>query len=823
VTRAYQYRRWRQGRRRPRGRTQSGNLLLFGATPAFILIFALVIGVVGASTAYYNQVHEDVHPLHEAIDMRGGGARIFDRNGVLLYEFLDEDYGRQERVSLDEMSEWVKIATIASEDASFYSNPGVNPRGLARAALENLRPGDDFMEGTGGSSITQQLIKQIYFDPDERAARSYDRKLREIILALEFNRDYSKDQILEWYLNEIPYGGVFIGIEAASQGYFSIPASELSLAQAAFLAGLPQSPADHDPFTNFRSAKHRQHEVIDLMVKHGFIDRELGNWAKLERIELEPKPWPLLAPHWVQYVGDHIRMTMGDEALYRSGLDVVTTLDLELQDDLNEVLERHLQTYEHMAGGHNGSIVAIEPETGQILVMIGSRDYFREDIDGHVNNALGLNSPGSALKPFTYTATLEMGWSPEWPIVDTRITYREPGGPAFSPTNPAGGTSGVMPMRRALGNSLNIPAFKAILWAGVPETIETMKRMGITTLDRELGPSLTLGGVDVRLIDMVYGYSVFANYGEMVGVPAARHLPDGNRKLDPVPILTITRRNGEVIVDNTQPMRERVLGAEYAYLMTDILHRDENRTMTFGVGSNLNIPGFDAAVKTGTSAPFEDSSGIGETWAIGYTQDIAIGVWIGNADNTPMNPSLTSGTIAGQTWHDSMVRALHDKEPREWERPPGIVEATVCVPSGLPPVPGTRCPTVTGLFAAEALERMREGTWWGGKPLTTSMPASQLVSRIPAEITGWRRYLAEEYLRHYRAGGGSSGGNQTSSPGSSQPWQPPPPPGPPGQQGGGPPGQQGGGPPGQGGGGPEPGGEPPAQEPAVPSLPGQGN
>jgi len=743
MIRSYRYRRWRQVRQRKATHVATRPLMMLFAFPLLLAVFAMMVGTT-IGMGYYADIGHGVTSPEEAIANRGGGARIYDRNGTLLYEFLDPDYGIHDPVKLQDISPWVPKATIAAEDASFYSNPGVNVRGLVRAASENLRPGDGFLQGTGGSSITQQLVKQIYFTKDEREQRSIGRKVKEAILALEITRSYDKDQILEWYLNEIPYGGTLVGIEAASEGYFGIPSKDLTLGQAAFLAGLPQSPARYDPMTNFDEALGRQHEVIDLMVKHHFITPDMGAWAKLEQIRLNPQPQPFLAPHFVEYVADYIKQTLGERALLHGGLEVTTTLDLDLNNKVNASLEKHLEAYEKSSNGHNGSVVIINPPTGQILAMVGSRDYFRDDIDGKVNNALALNSPGSTLKPFTYATAFMQGWGPEWPIVDSPIAYTEADGDVFSPRNRDGRVRGVMPAKQALGNSFNIPAFKTILWTGVDNVVATAKSMGITTLDRPLGPAMTLGGVDVKLLDMVYGYSVFANNGVQVGQPSTLALPGGNRALDPVSVLKITNRRGETLVDNTAPQHKFVIAPEYAYMITDILSNDENRQITYGRGSNLNIPGYRVAAKTGTSEPYEKSHLIGDTWTFGYTPDVAVGVWVGNSDNSPM-VNILSTTIAGSTWHDAMVAALAGKPARDWVKPDGIVDATVCVPSGIVATPGANCRTVTGRFAKQALED-RPANWWGGQ---VSSASSVSANAIPADISGWKRYLAEEYLQRY--------------------------------------------------------------------------
>jgi membrane peptidoglycan carboxypeptidase len=755
--------------------TRGGHKALFAVllAPILIVTAASCVGLVGLAATYYGDVRGGVGTPEEAIAARGGGARIYSRDGTLLYEYLDENYGREERVPLDKVSPLIQNATIAAEDASFYDNPGINVKGIARAGIENFQPGDDFLQGTGGSSITQQLVKQLYFTPEERQKRSLTRKLREAALAVHLTESYSKQQILEWYLNEIPYGGVLTGIEAASEGYFGIPATDVTLAQAAFLAGLPQSPAAYDPFEHMDAAKTRQIEVLDLMAKHGYITQTDADWAKLEQIELHPKPQPFLAPHFVLYVGDYIKSTLGEDALLHGGIDVWTTLDYNLQTKANDYLEQHIEQYEQSSNGHNGAVVVMQPETGQILAMVGSRDYFREDVQGTVNNALALNSPGSTLKPFTYATAFEQGWSPDWPIVDTTINYSEADGKVFSPRNPDGRTRGIVPLKQALGNSFNIPAFKTILWVGVQNMVNTAKAMGITTLDRQLGPAVTLGGTDVKLIDMVFGYSTFANNGVMAGAPTTQSLPEGNRKLDPISVLLVKNRNtGAVLLDNTTPRYEYTIAPQYAYMITDVLSNDQNRQITYGAGSSLNIPGWRVAAKTGTSEPYEDSRKIGDTWTFGYTPDIAVGVWVGNSDNSPMD-NIFSTTIAGATWHDVMVAALVGKTPRDWVKPDGIVEATVCVPSGIVKQPGMNCPSVTGMFAADALAKQNDH-WWGGQPVGETVDGNS-VNSVPAEITGWKRYLADEYLRSYRGGGGSVPPPRTNPPAPAPAAQPPAP------------------------------------------------
>jgi membrane peptidoglycan carboxypeptidase len=742
--RAHYHRRWRRHHLAEDDSLPRPLFLLAGVSVPVAFVITLLVFI---ALSYYTGVSSGLKTPAEVIASRGGGAKIFDRNGVLLYEFLDEERGYQEWVKLEDVSPWMIKATLAVEDPSFYSNPGINFRGLLRAAYENFVPGEDFFKGSGGSSITQQLAKMLYFTPEERAERTVPRKLREMTIAFELTRRYDKDQILEWYLNEAPYGGAFIGVEAAARHYFSVSAKDLSLTQAAFLAGLPQSPSRYDPISRFEAARQRERQVLDLMHDHGFISAAEIWMAKIEEIELHLSSPPFLAPHFVMYVGDYIKATLGEDALYRGGLEVWTTLDLALNLRANAELEKHVRQFEASTDAHNGSVIVIDPTTGQILAMVGSRDYFRDDIQGQVNDVLSLNSPGSALKPFTYVTAFMEGWSPDWPVVDTPINYREEDGTVFTPRNPGKGqTYGVLPVKKALGNSLNIPAFKTILWIGVDKMVATARAMGITTLDRQLGPAITLGGVDVTLLDLTYAYSVFANNGSMAGARTTLSLPQGNRQLDPICVLQATDRHGNVLIDNTKPETLPVIGPQYAYLITSILSDDSNREMIFGQGSVLNIPGWQVAVKSGTSQPFKASpedptKPTSDTWSVGYTRDVAVGVWIGNNDNSHMK-NIYSTTIAGATWHDITLIALEGKRPHEFVRPEGLVEATVCVPSGIPVTENIGCAAVTGLFAADALQRQAKDHW-GGEEIAAC------PSCIPEQLTEWKRYLAQEYLRYF--------------------------------------------------------------------------
>ena len=779
-------------RRRSRRRRSNGNggglhlgrwvWILAGLLALFVVG---AVATAGGSLLYGKKKYDEfvinvVPPEQLLADLPRGGARIYDRNGVLLYEFIDEFGGLRRPVPLEDISRWVVLATIATEDASFYENNGLNVRGLARAGVENLSPfgGSDFFEGTGGSSITQQLAKNVYIPKEERAARTVERKLKEAAIALELTERYTKDQILEWYLNSISYGGIYVGIEAASEGYFGKQASELTLPEAALLAGIPASPARYNPLTNEAIAIARQHEVLGLMVRHGIIGEVEAARARSTELEFKANRFDIEAPHFILgRIAEEISERFGERALYEDGLEVVTTLDLGLQREAERILEEKISEFEESSDGHNGAFYAMDPKTGQILVYVGSRDYFREDIEGRNDNAISLNSPGSTLKPFTYMTAFMQGWSTGAGILDTPTKVIDPAtGDFFQPRNPSGTYQGVIPAGDALGNSLNIPAFKAILFAGVENTMAVYKQVGITTLDNPLGygPSLTLGGVDVKLEDMVLAFSVLANNGVMRGQDALERYDPGERTIDPVALLRVSDHAGTVLYQFEEPTERRVVGPNFAYLITAILSDPDTQCLTFGCGG-LNLPGRTSAQKTGTSEPYEDSREIGDTWAFGYTPDLVAGVWAGNADNSPM-VNITSTRISWRSWRDFMAFA-HDHlqiAPSTFESPGGIESRELCWPSGM--LPTKYCPTAaryTGLFAEELLEgddddlARLEDTWWQPVDIDTrtgllaapDTPATFVSREVrlvlpPEEIEEWdglKEWATEVNITHQLA------------------------------------------------------------------------
>ena len=735
---------------RARAELQSGNnggvsirsklLILLGAIFLFVALAggAAAGGLAIYGFSRYNEIADSVVPPEELIaQLPSGGARIYDRNGELLYEFIDEFTGLRRPVPIEAISQSLILATISVEDPSFYENNGLNTRGLARAALENLTPyGGNLFEGSGGSSITQQLVKNVYIPLEERAERSIDRKIREMVIALELTEQYEKDQILSWYLNSISYGGIYTGIEAAAQGYFDKTAAELTLSEASLLAGIPQSPAlyypfDHiDPLTGQLAIgsppRIRQSQVLDLMVQNEVITAAEAETARSTPIDFHPNRFDILAPHFVLgRIADELRARFGDKALVADGLEVITTLDMNLQREAEAIIEDRIVAGAESAGGFNGALVAMDVETGQILVYVGSRDYFREDIEGRNDNAIAPNSPGSTLKPFTFMTAFMQGWGTGTGIIDAPYTIIDAGtGAEFSPRDPIGTFLGPMTAASALGNSLNITAVKAIEFAGVGNTISVLKQLGHTALDNPAGygPALTIGGGEITLLDQVISYGVLASEGVMRGQEiVVSEVDPGERTLEPIALLEVTNAAGETLYHYEAPVERRVVAAEFPSLVTSILSNGENQCITYGVCFALSLPdGRPSAAKTGTSEPYINSREIGETWTIGYTPHLVAGVWVGNADNSPMI-GISSAGASLQSWKQFMVAASAYLElpPTPFTFAPGIVEREVCWPSGK--LPSEICPQFnryTSLFGQSVLPRSDEDLkdfeddWW---------------------------------------------------------------------------------------------------------------
>src|SRR5919106_4885127 len=504
MTSGMSYDMWRSQRLRHIRRKSAGSgglghgISLWWILMALARVAVVWMAVVMASgiNVYDTYADDLIPPDQLAINEPSYGAKIYDRNGILLYEYVDDKSGLRRPVELENVPDSFLAATIATEDDSFFTNPGVNFRGLVRAGVENLGLGDvDAFGGSGGSSITQQLVKNVYMTNEERQERwseaGINRKIKETVYAMELTERYSKERILKWYVNQISYGGLYSGVEAAAQGYFTKSASELTLAQAATLAGIPQSPSQYDPVNNPEGAVARRNQILDLMLRQGpirigaeaffAVTPEEVAAAQQEPLQISDRRFAVEAPHLVlQYVQPQLEALWGHEDLLKAGLVVTTSLDLNLQYRTAEIMEHWIREYESASNSHDGSMMIMDPKTGEVLVMLGSRDYWNDELQGKNNNATSCNSPGSAFKPFAYLTTfLELGWTPGTMLLDTPASFPQgPGLEPFVPRNPAGNFQGPVSLRNALGNSLNVPANKAAAAVGPNRVVAQAQKIG---------------------------------------------------------------------------------------------------------------------------------------------------------------------------------------------------------------------------------------------------------------------------------------------------------------------------------------------------------
>lgn len=677
------------------------------AVGLLIALVAIVIPVAGALAmyAYYAQTLPSPQELYERT-ATFKTTRLYDRDGRLLYEILDPLGGRRVLVPYEELPAVLINATVATEDNTFFSNPGVNPLSIGKAFLTNLQEGEIVR---GGSTITQQVAKMLFLTPEQ----NYTRKIKEAILATEITRRYSKEEILQVYLNESYFGNLAYGIGAASDTYFGKSVSDLTLPEASLLVGLLQAPALYDPYIDPQAALDRREIVLRLMLSEGYISLQQFSEASTTPMTLRPRQLDDAreAPHWVEYVRAELEARFGAETLYRGGYNVYTTLDLDLQHIAEQV------TRERMAGllennATNAALVAMDPRTGDILAMMGSVDFSSQDIGGQVNVATRLRQPGSSIKPLTYLAAFERGWTPSTMLMDVKQSFPDGANPPYVPVNYDGQEFGPISVRDALAGSRNIPAVATLNEVGLPSFLEVARRLGIESLTRQdYGLSLTLGGGEVTLLEMTGAYAAFANQGYRV---------------EPRAILYITDQTGQVVVPATEPALTRVMDPRHAYWISDILSDNQARSRAFGPDSFLQLT-FPAAVKTGTTSDYRDG------WTIGYTPDMVAGVWVGNNDNTEMD-RLTGSRGAAPIWHDFMERALADTPRPAFERPAGLVDVQVCPVSGQRHT--ERCPqAITATFLEEALpedcqvHRLVDICEVSGQLATENCPRDTVVQR----------------------------------------------------------------------------------------------
>jgi penicillin-binding protein 1C len=693
-----------------------------------VLLFVLLVVGLAAVSFMLFQYYQIAATLPPVDDLRARASQfetthILDRNGDLLYEIIDPSAGRRTYVRLEEMSPFIIAATLATEDKNYYTHPGFDPWAILRAFIQNYQSGDTV---SGASTITQQLARNLLFDPDERGQRTYLRKVREALLAEEITRRYSKEEILELYLNEVYYGNLAYGVEAAAQTYFGVSADRITLGQAAFLAGLIQAPSVYDVYSNAETTLERQRSVMVLLFELSaeqdcvYVSTSVQQVCvsntdvvtaidEIEETEFASPDIEIRYPHWVNYVRLQLEQQFDAQTIYRSGFTIHTTLDPVMQDEAQRIVAEQVALLEDK-NGHNGALIAIDPATGEILAMVGSADFYNADIDGQVNMSTAPRQPGSSIKPLTFLAAFEKGWTPATLIWDVPSEFSPSGQaddqrPPYKPVNYDERFHGPVTVRTALANSYNIPAVKALDFVGIYNPgglIQTAERLGITSLTRpDYGMSLTLGGGEVPLLEMAGAYAVLAN---------------GGRQVPSVAITRIVDSSGTVVFDYEPPTGEQVVRAEHAFLLSSIMSDNPARTPAFGPNSVLNLP-FQAASKTGTTNDFRDN------WTLGYTPDIVVGVWVGNADNSAMRD--TSGLSgAAPIWAEYITFAIQHRtggSPTSFAPPAGISEQIICAVSGT--LPSERCPNQRAEFfaadqpplpAAEDLwKRVEIDTWTG--------------------------------------------------------------------------------------------------------------
>lgn len=635
-------------------------------------VFVALLGFIffGLVFTYYSFNLPDPNKLANRVVPES--TKILDRNGKLLYDIHGEE--KRTLIPFDQIPVIVREATIAIEDKNFYKHGAISIPGIIRSLFVDVFRGG---LSQGGSTITQQYVRNAVLSQE----KTFTRKIKEIAISVQLERHYSKDQILQLYLNEIPYGSNAYGIEAASQTFFGKSAKDLDLAQAAYLAALPQAPTHYSPYGPHKDELDgRAHTVLQAMYEQGYITKTQRDQAEQEKIAFRNIGNGILAPHFVLYVQDLLAQKYGEISLQEGGLQVTTSLDLDMQTMAEQAVADQVSTNEKNYNGGNAALVAIDPKTGEILAMVGSRDYFDQQHDGAVNMAISPRQPGSSFKPYVYATAFKKGLNPATMLLDINTDFGQYGGADYSPTDYDGKERGPVSIRQALQNSLNVPAVKTIILTGVSDAIDTAESMGITTLkDRSrYGPSLVLGGGEVKLLDHVSAFGVFATEG-------IHH--------DPVAILKVRDKNGNVLEQYQPSEGQQVLNPAIAYQIDNVLSDKQARSLLFtNINNKLTLPDRPVAAKTGTTQEFHDA------WTVGFTPSLAAGVWVGNSDNAAMKKGADGLIVAAPIWNEFMRLATAGKPVEDFPQPDGIIQMQVDSLTGKLPTAYTPT-TKTDVFA----------------------------------------------------------------------------------------------------------------------------
>ena len=634
---------------------------------AFVIVFFLAIVLLSRNLPNPNQL------MNREVAQ---STKIYDRTGEnIIYEISGEQ--RRTLIPLGDIPDKVKQATISIEDKNFYKHGAFSILAMARTALTNIL----YNRSAGGSTMTQQFIKNAVLSNE----KTITRKLKELILSYRLEKKFSKDEILQMYLNEIPYGSNAYGVESASQKYFGKSVREVSLAEAAVLAALPQSPSRYSPYgPNKDILLGRKNYILNLMVEQGYISESERDEAKKQEIVFKGRDNNITAPHFVMYIKDILSEKYGEKMIEQEGLKIYTTLDLYKQKIAEEVITEKTEKYPEKYNANNAALVAIDPKTGQILAMVGSRDYFDDSIDGQVNVTTRPRQPGSSMKPLVYAALFEKGYTPDTILYDVVTNFSTNAADPYTPRNYDLGERGPVTIRKALAGSLNIPAVKAIYLADINNVIDLAENMGYSTLypRSRFGLSLVLGGGEVKLLEHVNAYSAFARDGKVSPL---------------VSIIKVEDKNGRII-EEYQPSEKKVLDSQVTRMINSILSDNEARTYVFGAKNYLTLGNRPVAAKTGTTNNYYDA------WTVGYTPSLVAGVWVGNSDNKAMSGKADGSVVAAPIWHDFMSRVLGDT-PAENFKAPDSYKTGKDILDGIIPSQVVKVDRTTGLLADSATPR----------------------------------------------------------------------------------------------------------------------
>lgn len=634
-----------------------------------------LIGFILLMAALFIWYGKDLPTPGKLVDaQKSDSTRIYDRNNVLLYSV----YQDQNRiyVNLSKIPKYLQQGTIAIEDRNFYNNQGFSITGYLRA-IRNIVL---FRQLSGGSTLTQQLVKNVLLSSE----RSVPRKIKELMLSIQVDKKYTKDQILEMYLNDVGYGGTAVGVEAASEIYFNKSAKDLNLAESALLAGLPQSPTVYSPFSGYKYYINRSKEVLEAMVRDKYITQIQADDAfkEIKFMQFTQSNTGIKAPHFVFYVKEQLVKQFGENMVERGGLQVKTSLDYNIEKEAEKIVKEEIGKLKNYRVG-NGAAVVSNPKTGEILAMVGSEDYFNTKNDGNFNATLALRQPGSSLKPITYAVGFSRGYTPATLLMDAETNFKATEGEKdYKPVNYDGKFRGPIQVRFALGNSMNIPAIKMLALVGIKNVMQKAYEMGISNWQptdtnlKDVGYSLVLGGRVVRLVDEVEAYGVFAN--------------GGNRQ-PLVSILEVKDAKGNSLYKYNPPSPQRVLSQEVSFLISHILLDNNARLIDFGAYSQLVVRGYPSvSVKTGTTNDFKDN------WTVGYTPSYVVGAWVGNNDNSSMNKIASGITGAAPIWNRIMSFVLKGKQDEPPQKPDNVLAMQIDAFGGGLPVSGQ--PTRTEYF-----------------------------------------------------------------------------------------------------------------------------